>query len=141
VLCLSFDDMVGTTFIRRRTFEQYLDGQPTADPTAEFAPEVWFVDRKVSETPEVVEFELASVLDFRGLRLPGRQIIANQCTFVYRGDGCAYMGPPVADALDNPTSDPALDRCGKRLSSCRMRLWPDGILNYGAFPAAGLVRT
>jgi lambda family phage minor tail protein L len=47
----------------------------------------------------------------------------------------------VADILDNPTSDPLLDLCGKRLVSCQMRIWPDEVLNYGGFPAAALVRT
>lgn len=112
----------------------------TADATQEFDPEVWFIDRKVSEDAEVVEFELASALNFQGVRLPRRQIIANQCPWVYRGPGCGYTGPAVADILDQPTSDPQLDRCGKRYQSCKLRQWPDDILNYGGFLAAGLVR-
>jgi lambda family phage minor tail protein L len=141
MLCLAFDDLVGSILTRHRTFVKYLDGQPTADPTAEFPKEVWFVERKALETREAVEFELSSALDFNGVRLPRRQIIANQCNFAYRGPGCAYIGPPVADILDVPTSDPALDRCGKRLQSCKMRIWPQDVLNFGGFAAAALVRT
>ena len=118
-------------------------GNPTADPNQEFPPEMWFIERKSAEAPEAVEFELASALDFLGKKLPGRQIIAGQCPaeFVYRGENCGYTGPPVADINDVPTDDPLLDRCGKRLRSCKLRQWPDGVLNYGGYPAAGLVRT
>lgn len=116
-------------------------GNPTADPTKEFAPELWFIERKSAESFEAVEFELSSALDFNGVKLPRRQIIANQCPFAYRGPLCNYTGPPVADELDQPTDNPSLDKCGRRLASCKLRLWPDDTLNFGGFPAAGLVRT
>ena len=149
LLCMMYEDLIGATITRQTTFAKYLDainfddGNPTADPTQEFPPELWFIERKAVETPEAVEFELSSALDFGNVQLPRRQIIANQCPaqWVYRGANCGYTGPPVADIEDNPTSDPLLDNCGKRLASCRLRLWPDGILNYGGFAAAGLVRT
>lgn len=116
-------------------------GNPTADPTKEFAPELWFIERKSAESFEAVEFELSSALDFNGVKLPRRQIIANQCPFAYRGPLCNYTGPPVADELDQPTDNPSLDKCGRRLASCKLRQWPDDTLNFGGFPAAGLVRT
>jgi len=146
-LCLAFQDLVGAKITRQRTFVKYLDavnfpgGNPTADPTQEMMPEVWFIERKVSETPTVVEFELASPLSFGNVQFPRRQIIANNCPWQYRGAGCGYVGPPVANEMDEPTSDPAQDKCGKRLGSCQLRLWPDGVLNFGGCPAAGLVRT
>lgn len=145
-LCKQFQGMVGATLTRRRTFAKYLDavnfpdGNPTADPTKEFPPELWFIERKSAETAEFVEFELSSSLNFQNVKLPRRQIVANQCSFTYRGALCNYVGPPVADVLDQPTSNPALDRCGKRLQSCELRVWPDNVLNFGGFPAAGLVR-
>lgn len=147
ILCQALDDLVGATLTRRRTFAKYLDavnfseGNPTADPTKEFAPELWFIERKSAESFEAVEFELSSALDFNGVKLPRRQIIANQCPFVYRGPLCNYTGPPVADELDQPTDNPSLDKCGRRLASCKLRQWPDYTLNFGGFPAAGLVRT
>lgn len=146
-LCLAFDDLVGAKITRRRTFVKYLDGvnftegNPTADPVQELEPDIYYIERKRHEDDEWVEFELASVLDFPGIMLPRRQIIANQCPWIYRGPYCAYVGPPVADIYDQPTTDPALDDCGKRYQSCQLRQWPDGILNYGGFLAAGLIRT
>ncbi len=147
-LCLMFDDMVGSTIIRHRTFKKYLDaanfedGNPDADPSQEFPPEVWIVDRKSNENCDQVDFDLASALDFGGVTLPGRDIMANLCAWIiiggYRGPYCGYAGPPVADRMDNPTSDPDLDRCGGRISSCKLRFTK---LNFGSFPAAGMLRT
>ena len=145
ILCQLYDDLVGATLTRRRTYAKYLDavnfvgGNPTADPTQERA-ELWFIERKSSESFESVEFELSSALDFNGVKLPRRQIIANQCGWQYRDANCNYVGPPGADELDQPTDDPLLDKCGRRLTSCKLHLWPDGVLNFGGQPAADLVR-
>lgn len=144
-LCLQYEDMVGAVLLRRRTFGKYLDavnfdaGNPFADPTQEQI-ERYFVERKSAENYDAVEWELSSPLDFQGVQIPRRVIVANQCSFRYRGPGCAYIGPPVADEYDVPTSNPLLDKCGHRLQSCKLRQWPDGVLNYGGFAAAGLVR-
>ncbi len=148
-LCMAYDDMVGAVIRRRVTFKKFLDavnfteGNPTADPTQEFPVETWYIERKAGESNESVEFDLSSALEFGAVKLPRRQILANFCPsqWVYRGENCGYTGPPVADLLDQPTTDPDLDRCGKRLASCKLRVWPDGVLNFGGFPAAGLVRT
>ena len=45
----------------------------TPDPTAEFPREVYSIDRKATETREVVEFELAAPTDLAGVRIPKRQ--------------------------------------------------------------------
>ena len=95
------NDLGGAKVIRIRTLKKYLDGQPAADPHAQFPSEIWYVDRKSNENRAVVEFELASKFDLVGVMLPRRQIIANVCQWVYRGGECGYTGPPVADANDN----------------------------------------
>lgn len=144
-LCMAYEDLVGSILTRHVTYKKFLDGQPDADPAQEFPPDIWFIDRKKEETDEVVTFELASALDFADMNLPGRQIIQNFCPWIviggYRGEYCNYTGPAVAKADDTPTSDMLLDKCGGRRGSCALRQWPDNILNFGGFPAAGLVRT
>lgn len=119
-------------------------GNPTADPGQQMPPEVWYVERKVSEDNRTVQFELASAMDLNGMQLPRRQIVANKCLWLtiggYRGAYCNYSGPPVAKADDTATSDPLLDRCGGRIVSCKKRFGEDGQLNHGGFPAAGMVR-
>lgn len=118
---------------------------PTADPNEHFLDEIWFIERKVSETKEVVEFELTTAIDLNGEQLPGRQVIAGVCGWLirggYRGPFCGYTGPAVADANDVPTTDPSRDQCGGRVGSCKLRFGADKPLSYGGFPAAGLLRT
>ncbi|MGV6491395.1 phage minor tail protein L [Stenotrophomonas rhizophila] len=150
-LCLLFDDLVGARLIRRQTLVKYLDaanfpeGNPTADPDEHFQDEIWFIERKVSEDKEAVEFELTTAIDLNGAQLPDRQIIAGVCGWLirggYRGPYCGYNGPPVADANDVPTDDPARDQCGGRVNSCKLRFGADKPLPYGGFPAAGLLRS
>ncbi|WP_422507117.1 phage minor tail protein L [Stenotrophomonas sp. GZD-301] len=151
VLCQIFDDLVGARVIRRQTLVKYLDaanfpdGNPEADPNEHFPDEIWFIERKVSEDKQAVEFELTTAIDLNGEQLPGRQIIAGLCGWLirggYRGPYCGYTGPAVADADDNPTADPALDQCAGRVRSCKLRFGLNEPLPYGGFPAAGLLRT
>lgn len=117
------------------------DGNPNADPTQEFPNEIWYVERKSSEDSQVVKFELSSAMDFNGVKLPRRQIIANQCSWQYRSAECGYTGGAVADINDEPTSVLADDACAKKVRSCKFRFGETGVLNYGGFPAAGLMRT
>jgi lambda family phage minor tail protein L len=142
-----FDDLIGTKITRRRTLAKYLDAvnfpggvNPSADPSQEFPPEVWFVDRKAEETKMMVSFELAASWDVQGVLLPRRQAIANTCGWRYRGADCTYAGGAVADGNDTPTGDLAADKCGKRLSSCKLRFGDYAPLPFGAFPSVGLIR-
>ena len=145
-LCILMDDLVGAKVVRHVTLGQYLDarnfagGNPTADPTQEFPADIWFIEQKTGETNEVVEFELASALDLQGQMLPRRQIIANLCSFQYRGPYCNYTGTAKFDVNDQPVTDPALDVCAKRLGSCKARFGATEVLNFGGYPAAALVQ-
>lgn len=147
VLARELSDLVGSKITRRRTFAKYLDAvnfpdgiNPQADPNVSFPDEVWFVDRKSNENGVFVEFELAAAFDVQGIKLPRRQCIQNVCSAIYRGAECGYVGGPVADKSDNPTSDPALDQCGKRLESCKKRFGQYSPLNFMGFPGVGLIR-
>jgi lambda family phage minor tail protein L len=150
-LCLSYDDMVGAKITRKRTLGKYLDavnfptGNANADPTQQLPDEVWYIERKAVETNTAVQFELASALNFMGRKLPGRQVIANQCLWLtiggYRGPFCGYAGGAVATADDTATAILANDKCGGRVSSCKLRFGANGNLNFGGCPGAGLVRS
>lgn len=139
---------LGCKLIRKRTFARFLDAvnfpggvNTEADPNQEMQPDIWYVDRKSRENGSVIEFELASSLDMEGVKIPRRQIIQNTCTWVYRGGECGYAGPPVQKEDGTPTSNPAEDQCGKRLSNCEARWVPLGMpLPYGGYPGAGLIR-
>ncbi|BAO90681.1 phage minor tail protein L [Caballeronia cordobensis] len=144
-LCRQYSDLVGCKVTRKRTLARYLDaanfpdGNPFANPDESFEDDVFAVNQKTRESGDVIEFELAPPFDVEGVMVPRRQVITNSCPWRYRGDGCGYAGPPVADIHDNPTSDANLDACGKRLQSCRMR-FGNGWLPFGGFPGAGVYR-
>ena len=132
------NDLGGAKVIRIRTLKKYLDGQPAADPHAKFPDEIWYVDRKSNENRAVVEFELASKFDLVGVMLPRRQIIANVCQWVYRGGECGYTGSNYWNTQDQVVGTLALDACGKRISSCKLRFGETAELPFGSFPGAGL---
>jgi lambda family phage minor tail protein L len=146
-LVLAYQDLLGAKLTRRRTLAKYLDAvnfpggvNPTADATAEFQDDVFFIDRKTMENRDVVEFELAAAFDVQGVSIPRRQIIQNVCPWKYRGSECGYTGIAYFNANDQTVASAALDVCGKRLSSCKKRFGENGELPFGGFPAAGLIR-
>ncbi len=137
----------GCQVVRKRTLAKYLDAvnfaggvNPTADSTAHYPDDVWYIDRMSVRTKMQVEFELASPLDLAGVMLPRRQIQARACCWEYRASECGYTGPPVATITDTPTTDAALDRCGRRLASCKLRFTGKDGLPFGGMPGAGVVR-
>ena len=76
------NDLTGATFTRIRTQARFIDAvnfpsnvnpYGTPDPTAEYAREVFLIDRKSAENREVVVFELATASDIAGVRAPKRQ--------------------------------------------------------------------
>lgn len=146
-LCLQFDDLVGAVLTIKSTLSKYLDatnfpgGNPTADPGEHFPDEIWFLERKEYEDFRIVKWSLSSALDFNGINLPSRMIVANQCAWMYRSAECSYAGGPVAKYDDTPTSDPSLDKCSRRVSGCKLRFGEDNPLPFGSFPAAGLMRS
>jgi len=145
-LARSLNGLSGAVVTRKRTFVKYLDavnfaaGNPLADPNVGFPDEIWSVDRKAGENGVFIEFELSAAFDVAGVMLPRRQVIQNVCTWQYRSAECGYAGGPVADKNDAPTSSAALDACGKRLASCKLRFGIYGQLPYGGMPGAGLTR-
>ena len=137
-----FDDLAGALVTRRLVTVKYLDavnfaaGNPAADPTQDFMIARYFIERLTELTSDSASFELALPSETDNLQIPARVAQTNTCGSAYRGPDCGYTGGPVADALDQPTTDPALDRCGKRLVSCKLRHGSNAPLPYGGFPTA-----
>lgn len=143
----SLGGLEGSRLTRTRTFMKYLDAanfpggvNPTADPNQYIERDVWYVARRASENRVSIDYELAASFDLTGKKLPGRQIIQNVCTSQYRSSECGYSGGAKALASDVPTTNINLDRCGKRLSSCKLRFGENNPLPFGGFPGAGLNR-
>lgn len=123
-------DIVGGKITRIRTYSRFLDaanfigGVPPAnffpDPNAELPRDIFFIDRKSIENKNFIEYELSSIFDVEGIKLPGGLVSQDCCRWQYRGEGCLYeyasrknaithgdgilpiSAPPVATALDEP---------------------------------------
>ena len=74
------NDLTGATVTRIRTLAKFIDAvnfadgnNSTADNTAEFPREIYYIDRKSGETRDLVSWELAAVFDLAGIRVPKRQ--------------------------------------------------------------------
>ena len=133
------NDLTGAKVKRIRTLKKFLDGESAADPYATFPVEEWFIDRKATESRDVVSFELASKFDLSNKQLPNRQVVANICQWQYRSSECSYTGSNYFDVNNNSVGSLAQDACGKRLSSCKKRFGENGELPFGSFPGAGLL--
>ena len=110
LLLLNTNSLDGATVTRRRVYARFLDAANyptptpiwvTPDTTAAFPDEPFIINRKTTENPQVVQWELASPLEMNNVRLPRRQIIANICTWKYRQAGtCNYSGAPISDVAN-----------------------------------------
>lgn len=94
-------DLVGSKVTRIRTFAKYIDGANffrlrgapdgfAPDPLAELPRDIYYIDRKSNENKNSIEFELASILDVEGVKLPSRLCLSSKCPWTYRGEGCLY---------------------------------------------------
>ncbi|WP_347254391.1 phage minor tail protein L [Leminorella grimontii] len=139
-LSQDYDDLVGGIVTRRQVYAKFLDaanfyqGNPNADPTQELVSR-YIVERMTTLLADFATFELALPSESDGAKLPARIIVADTCGWIYRSSECSYTGGPVADEFDTPTTDPKCDKCGKRLSSCKLRFGRNAPLPFGGFPS------
>ena len=145
ILLTLSDGLEGAKVTRIRTMARYLDAvnftggvNPYGTPssTSEWPREIYYIDRKLVETRDVVEFELAAAFDLAGVRVPRRQCISNICQWTYRSSECGYTGTSYFNENDTSTTL-ANDVCGKRVSSCKARFGATATLPFGSFPGVG----
>jgi lambda family phage minor tail protein L len=144
----ALNDLQGAKFYRIRTFRKHLDDGSDPDSTAVFPLEVYKVNRKTNQNKVFIEFELASNIDQENVQIPGRQVIQNACsqiyriwdpvsaTFDYTKATCPYTAATYFDANDASNTNPALDVCSKLLTGCRARFGTNP-LPTRAFPGVG----
>jgi lambda family phage minor tail protein L len=104
---LTTGDLVGARLTITRVYARFIDASNfannvnpfgTPDPTAAYEDILFFVNRKVSENPDYVEWEATSPIELDNVKLPSRQLNATVCSFRYRdGETCGYIGVPVSD--------------------------------------------
>lgn len=103
-----WDDLVGARLIRRRVLARHLDSGSAPDANAHWPDETWAIQQKESENKLLVSFRLSTAFDLDGITLPKRRALRYTCPWIYRGEGCDYAGPPVADAKDQALSPEGL---------------------------------
>ena len=126
------NDIAGAKVTRIRTYARFLDVTNFVnnippqnfypDPNAELPRDVYFIDRKSQENKNFIEYELSSLFDIEGIKLPGRIVSEDNCMFLYRGEGCLYeyvvrqdpihqdgilpqFAPPIANRLNEKIAD------------------------------------
>lgn len=145
------DAILGCEVRRVRTFERFLDGMPDADPESYFGPDIFLIERRASENPIFVEYELSTSLDNEGAKLPRRQILRDACPkryrrydpvatgFDYSKATCPYAGTSYFTAQGEATTAEN-DRCGRKISDCWLRFGKQNPVPFGGFPGAARVR-
>lgn len=103
----AFKDFINYKVTRIKTFVKFLDNEnfpdnvnPHADPNpdASFSEDIFYVNQKIKEDDNIVEFELVSLLELQNARVPARIMYSNYCGWQYRSNiGCKYKGKPIAD--------------------------------------------
>ena len=118
-----YGDIVGAKVTRIRTYAKFLDKNNFADiakydgtdgsylsafpegyepdPYAELPRDIFFIERKASESKTAIVYELSSSLDVEGIKLPRRTVQSKKCGFAYRGCGCFY------ESAENALFDPS----------------------------------
>lgn len=152
----AFGDLCGCEVRRVRTFRRHLDGESEEDGTAYVGPDIFRVERKSSESAEVIEWELSAAIDQEDKMLPGRQFIRDICTRRYRTydptnpsahpDGyvyssvfpCPYTGSSAWTENGTPTTA-ANDQCGFKVADCKLRFGENAALPGSFFPGISRV--
>lgn len=127
-ICLQYRDLAGARVRVIETFRHFLDAAnfPAGNPQAADQSRInlWSIEQKTEETRASVTFELSSPIDMEGQMLPSQQITKLcrwACRGQYRGEACAYTGTAMFTKKNEPTDNPALDRCGGWWRSCKLR--------------------
>ena len=143
-LCRQYNDFAGAKLTVIRTSAKYLDAANFADdnPTAnvnEYRKQVWYIEHKIDDNADSITFELSNPVDFEGARIPAREI-TSFChwgvTGGYRAETCGYMGATMFTEDGEPTNNPALDKCGCRITDCQLR---NNVTRFGGYPSSSLL--
>lgn len=143
------DDLQGATLYRYRTLKHYLVGEPRQDLDAFWNVDVYRLERKTAHNKLFIAWDLRTLLDCQGQKVPFRQILRDVCTHEYRlyvagttfdytTAMCPYSDSRYYDALGVETTADK-DCCGRKLADCRLRFPGNVSLPTSAFPGVARV--
>lgn len=129
-----YNDLLGSSLVRKITLRKYLDDGATPDSSAYFGANSFILDHKAEENKRFVNWTLATPLDHLDLQLPQGIMTKRYCSLIYRrwnGSSFDYSKatcPHVGDSFDkdgSATTD-ANDTCNKQLTGgCDVRFGDD----------------
>ncbi|MGY2048922.1 phage minor tail protein L [Methylobacterium sp. JK268] len=149
---LLYQDLIGARLYRTRTYAQFLDGAPLADPEAAYAQDAYRFEQKIEHSKRQIVWSLASDMDQEGRQLPGRTIIREICMWRYRrwdpAAGafnydhveCPYTGDKAFDRFGNPTTSDKDEPSRHVNTCCKVRFGARAQLPFGGFPGVARVR-
>ena len=117
------NNLIGAKVVRKRTFARFLDdinfpsgknpyfdinspSSSEASASSYLPDQTYYINRRVTETKDLVELELSTVFELDNTFLPNRNVYARYCTWVYRGNGCLYNSKPIRAANDAVFKEP-----------------------------------
>ena len=117
------NDLSGARVKRIRTLSRFLDsdnwengvnpyGNPDSGANAQFPPEIYYIDRKVAENRDFVEFELVSSFDMPNTKAPRRLVMQNLCQWEYKSKECGYAGDDEFTVTGTPITPAAASGFG-----------------------------
>lgn len=145
----TYDDLIGATLTRIRTYDRYLDGGAEPNSAAKLPEDSWLLAQKMRDDHEVIQWKLVAMIDQEGVMLPGRQVVQDYCdhrvrrwngsSFDYTDATCPYVGTPRD--IDGNVTTGALEVFSKRLNTCcQARFGETAALPTRAFPGVARVR-
>ena len=115
------NNLIGAKVVRKRTFARFLDDvnfpagknpywnvdtqNSEASPTSYLPDQTYYINRRTTETKDLVELELSTVFELDNKFLPNRNVYSKYCTWIYRGCGCLYNSIPVRTTNDELFKD------------------------------------
>lgn len=145
-ILLSSKDLLGCPVARIRMFEENLDSGSDPDAQARLNDDIYYIEQKTKQTNYEIEFELKTLMDIQGRKIPRNVTNKNTCMqtyrsydtetdqFVYNNVTCPYAGINYFNEFGQTTFDPTEDVCGKKLSDCEKRFGTNSELPFKAFP-------
>lgn len=146
---LNYEHLIGGKVTRIRTFDRFLAGGAEPDGNAHMPLDIFRIDRKTVHNESIISWELASWIDQHGRKLPGRLVIRDYCSLIYR-DGrsgtfdyskatCPYTGADKFTKLNVSTLNVNEDVCSHTLAACKLR-FGNASLPFGGFPGVAKFR-
>jgi lambda family phage minor tail protein L len=84
---ISQGDLVGAKLSRIRTFSKFLADGSTPNSTAFIGPDKMIIEQKTFHDRSMIQFQLSSVMDRMGMKLPRRQVLKDPNAL-----GCNFPG-------------------------------------------------